>query len=191
MSKRNETEKPKPVSLTISRPELLVDGTDGMFRKLVHDLFAFLYRHEAIRAGHAEYIGLAGIEYTILISIAHLQKTQDVNVITVSDHLHVTGAFVTRIVNKLVGLGLVSKKTAASDRRRVSLLVTQKGKDWLSQLAPVQRKVNDVEFGSLSREDFVSLCRIVSQLVSDGDEAIALQNYLKTAEPALDLKAAS
>src|SRR5258707_2021533 len=34
--------------------------------------FGFLARHSAIREGHGAVIGLAGIEYTMLISIGHL-----------------------------------------------------------------------------------------------------------------------
>jgi len=39
--------------VTVSRPELLVNGSDRQFRRLVHGLFGFLARHEAIRRGHA------------------------------------------------------------------------------------------------------------------------------------------
>ena len=38
-------------SLTVSRPELLIDGSDRRFRHLVHDLFSFLACHEEIRSG--------------------------------------------------------------------------------------------------------------------------------------------
>jgi len=55
--------------LTVSRPELLVQGSDRAFRSLVHGLFGFFARHEAIRSGHGARIGLVGIEYTVLISI--------------------------------------------------------------------------------------------------------------------------
>src|SRR4051812_43533136 len=58
--------------LTVSRPELLVQGSDRAFRSLVHGLFGFFARHEAIRSGHGARIGLVGIEYTVLISIGHL-----------------------------------------------------------------------------------------------------------------------
>ena len=96
--------------MTVTRPELLNDGTDRDFRKLVHNIFAFMARHEAIRDGHAKQIGLAGIEYTILISIGHLGLDGDVNVKTVADHLHMSGAFVTTVTSKLQTLGLAEKK---------------------------------------------------------------------------------
>ena len=46
--------KPKgSLPLTVARPELLHDDTDRDFRKLVHNLFAFMTPHETIRDGHA------------------------------------------------------------------------------------------------------------------------------------------
>jgi DNA-binding MarR family transcriptional regulator len=163
--------------LTVTRPELLNDDTDRDFRKLVHNIFAFMARHEAIRDGHARQIGLAGIEYTILISIGHLALDGDVNVKTVADHLHMSGAFITTVTSKLQGLGLVEKTQDSVDRRRISLVTTEKGKSLLRRLAPYQREINDVEFGSLSREEFQFLSKIFETLIVSGDEAVALQRY--------------
>jgi len=163
--------------LTVTRSELLSDGTDREFRKLVHNIFAFMARHEAIRDGHARHIGLAGIEYTILISIGHLALDGDVNVKTVADHLHMSGAFVTTVTSKLQVLGLVEKMQDSVDRRRISLVITEKGKFLLRSLAPYQREINDVEFSSLSKEKFQVLSQILEALIASGDEAVALQRY--------------
>ncbi|WP_298255717.1 MarR family winged helix-turn-helix transcriptional regulator [Bradyrhizobium sp.] len=163
--------------LTVTRPELLSDGTDRDFRKLVHNLFAFMARHESIRDGHARQIGLAGVEYTILISIGHLGLDGDVNVKTIADHLHMSGAFVTTVTSKLQTLGLVEKNQDNVDRRRISLVITEKGKALLRKLAPYQREINDVEFGPLSREDFQAISRILETLIDSSDKAFALQRY--------------
>jgi MarR family transcriptional regulator, organic hydroperoxide resistance regulator len=162
---------------TVTRPELLNDGTDRDFRQLVHNIFAFMARHEAIRDGHARQIGLAGIEYTTLISIGHLALDGDVNVKTVADHLHMSGAFITTVTSKLQALGLVEKIQDNVDRRRISLVTTEKGKSLLRKLAPYQREINDVEFGSLSKDDFQFLSRVLENLIVSGDEAMALQRY--------------
>jgi DNA-binding MarR family transcriptional regulator len=163
--------------LTVTRPELLNDGTDRDFRKLVHNIFAFMARHETIRDGHARQIGLAGVEYTILISIGHLGLDGDVNVKTIADHLHMSGAFVTTVTSKLQTLGLIEKTQDSVDRRRISLAITEKGKALLRKLAPYQREINDVEFGPLSREDFQSVSRILEALIDSSDKAFALQRY--------------
>jgi hypothetical protein len=110
--------------LTTSRPELILNGSDREFRELVHNLFGFFALHERIRSGHAKYIGLAGIEYTVLIAIAHLAAEGDVSVKTVADHLHLSGAFITSTTRRLLQLGLIHKTVDTADRRRVSLTVS-------------------------------------------------------------------
>ncbi|MGE0626981.1 MAG: MarR family winged helix-turn-helix transcriptional regulator [Hyphomicrobiaceae bacterium] len=167
-------------SLTVSRPELLDGDSDKNFRALVHGLFSFLASHETIRSGHARFIGLAGVEYTALISIAHLGQEGDVGVSAVAQHLRVSGAFVTNVCRRLIAQGLISKETDPRDRRRVSLKVTAKGRRLLLKLAPVQRQVNDAEFAGLSREEFKLLLDIVERLIACGERAVALQHYLHT-----------
>lgn len=171
-------DKSPPLPLTTTRPELLSNGRDRQFRHLVHGLFGFAAHHERIRNGHARVIGLAGIEYTVLIAIAHLSRDGDVNVKTVADHLYLSGAFITAVAGRLLRLGLIAKDVDAEDRRRVTLTVSEKGRAALDRLAPVQRQVNDVEFGCLSRQEFDLLTGLVDRLIDSGARAVALQNYL-------------
>jgi MarR family transcriptional regulator, organic hydroperoxide resistance regulator len=183
-SRRSDAASPKPaLPLTVSRPELLNDGTDRDFRRFVHNIFAFMARHEAIRDGHARQIGLAGVEYTILISIGHLGLDSDVNVKTVADHLHMSGAFITTVTSKLQGLGLVEKTQDSVDRRRISLAITEKGKALLRKLAPYQSEINDVELASLSRDEFQLASRILDELIASSDKAVALQRYKSSIKP--------
>jgi DNA-binding MarR family transcriptional regulator len=169
----------KKAPLTISRPEMLVSGSDRHFRRLVHSLFGFLARHEAIRSGHGARIGLAGIEYTTLISIRHLDAEEgDVNVNRVAEHLHLSGAFVTTITNKLLRRGLIHKSVDPADRRRVKLQVSEKGDALLAELAPAQRQVNDAQFGCLSQAEFLQLLDMVERLIASSENAVRLQAYL-------------
>jgi DNA-binding MarR family transcriptional regulator len=166
------------IPLTTSRPELLEEGRDRQFRHLVHALFGFAAHHERIRSGHGMAIGLAGIEYTVLISIAHLAVDGDVNVKTVADHLYLSGAFITAVTQRLLKLGMIHKKIDTGDRRRVTLTISNMGRAALERLAPVQRQVNDLEFGCLSHEEFALLTDIVDRLIDSGAKAVALQAYL-------------
>jgi DNA-binding MarR family transcriptional regulator len=164
--------------LTISRPELLINGSDRHFRRLVHGLFGFLARHEGVRSGHAARIGLVGIEYTVLISIRHLAVEEtDVSVNRVAEHLFLSGAFVTTVTNKLLKRGLIHKLPDPSDRRRVRLEVSDRGNALLAELAPVQRQVNDVQFGCLSTAEFLHLLDMTERLIESSGHAIRLQSY--------------
>jgi len=165
--------------LTASRPELLVDGSDAQFRRLVHALFAFLARHEAIRSGHAKYIDLGGIEYTVLISIGHLDATEGpVSINRLSSHLYLSGAFITTVTNRLVKAKLVEKAADPDDGRKVRLTLTDAARERLARLAPAQRQVNDIQFEALGPGEMQHLLSQFEALIASSDRALKLQEYL-------------
>ena len=46
----------------------------------------------------------------------------------------------------------------------------------------MQRKVNDAEFGHLSRDDLKYMARMADQLIDSSDRALALQAHLLAAD---------
>lgn len=164
--------------LTVSRDELLVNGTDASFRHLIHRLLAYASSLEAIRAGLGTMIGLSGVQYTILICIAHLQDGKGVGVKEIADHLSYTGAFVTIETGKLAKLGLVEKHRNPGDGRRVLLNITPRARELLAGLAPAQRRVNDTLFASLDRSGFEDLCALAETLCADARNTQALVEFL-------------
>ncbi len=181
-SKPHPARRPPP--LTVSRPELLTNGSDGDFRALVHGMLAFSARLEAVRSGFAGIIGLTGIQYTILISVSHLEHAGDVSVSMIAAHLHISGAFVTIETGKLLKLGFLTKRPDTKDRRRVCLSVTPKGAERLQRLATTQAQVNDVLFDFLDAEQFREFRGLVDRMTECGDRSVALLEYLagQTAE---------
>lgn len=168
----------EPLAPTVSRRELLTDGSDQEFRAVVHGMLAFSARIEAVRTGFAKIVGLTGIQYTILISVGHLERMGEVSVSMVAGHLHVSGAFVTIECGKLVKQGLLTKRQNEKDRRRVCLRVAPKGAELLQRLAPTQAQVNDVLFGFLDEGRFREFRRLVDRMSTCGDEAVALLKFL-------------
>ncbi len=163
---------------TVSKPELLVDGDDAAFRSFIHDFLAFSQMLTDIRAGFGEHLGLTGIQYTILISVSHLQGRQGIGVNAIAEHLHVSGAFITTEVAKLVKAGLISKRINAKDKRRVLLRITAEGRKMLTRLLPVQAPVNDALFDALSAEEFGLLRSMMARLVPCAARSLSLQAYL-------------
>lgn len=166
------------VPLTVSRPELMPDDTDRAFRQLVHRMLAFSARLETVRAHFGAMIGLSGIQYTALISIAHLSRDAAVGVKELADHLGLSGSFVTLVVGQLTALGLVDKLPDPADRRRVQLSVTNLGLEKLKTLAPMQTRVNDVLFSPLDAEQFGVLNRVFADLIQSGASAVNLLDYV-------------
>ena len=164
--------------LTITRAQLLVNGSDYEFRRLVHGLFAYLAIHTSIRDGYAELLNLGGQQYTILLCIRHLGAATPVSVRTIADHLRLSGSFITVETNKLEAMGLLRKQRQAVDRRMLSLKVTARGNALLDSIASMRQQVNDVQFGSLSGTEFRQLVALIYRLIESGDRALSLLQYL-------------
>lgn len=169
---------------TVAKRELMPDGNDRVFRHFVHDLLAFSTRAAEVRAGFGRHLGLSGIGYTTLISIAYLQDDESgIGISGIAAHLHLSGAFVTIEVAKLVRSGLVEKRINTADRRRVLLTVTEDGRRLLDDLAPLQAPVNDALFGTLSKQEFRQLADLMGRLVGCGNDALALLAFLTRGGP--------
>ena len=166
-------------TLTVSRPPLLKESSDAVFRQMVHDLLAFTSRVETIRQDFGRHIGLSGIQYTILISIAHLQNQQGgIGIKSLAKHLTLSESFITIEVGKLVQAKLVEKTTNPKDRRGVLLSTNNKSDTMLASLSPVQCQVNDALFNTFNADEFNDFAHIIKRLLGDAERAAALSDYL-------------
>lgn len=156
----------------------MVDGSDNQFRELVHSALAFSARLEAVRGAFGRLIGLSGIQYSILVSVAHLQEEREVGVSEVAEHLSLSGTFVTTECGKLVKRGLLIKRPHEVDKRRIVLSLADEGWSLLRKLSEVQPKINDVHFAPLSRADFMALHRMMRELTVSTDRALVILEHL-------------
>ncbi len=169
-----------PAPATVTRSELLVDGSDAVFRKLIHASFGFLARHEAVRANFGQRIGLSGVEYTVLVAIGHLTGGGGAVIISqLAAHLHLSGAFVTTTTSRLVKKGLITKDVDPDDRRKICLNLTEKAWSTLAALAPIQQQVNDIEFSPLSAGELPRIVALFENLIESSEKALKLQEFLK------------
>lgn len=157
--------------LTVTNPACLVNGSDVEFRRLINGLLPFAARLLSVRDGFGSIVGLTGIRYSLLVSVAHLAQTGAVTVNRLADHLHLSGAFVTVETNKLKSLGVLDKKTDPDDKRKVRLSVSAMGRELLGELAHTQQHINDVLFENVTQEEFRLLCSVIDKLVDNGDRA--------------------
>ncbi|MEW6122220.1 MAG: MarR family winged helix-turn-helix transcriptional regulator [Pseudomonadota bacterium] len=161
--------------MTASRAALLVDGSDHEFRDLVHDMLAFASAIQEVRNRLGQLIGLSGTQYTVLTAIARLSESEsELGVNQLAEHLHLSGAFVTIEVNKLVTAGLVTKAVNPEDRRRVVLRVTPEAVRRLNVMTRVQCPANDMLFEPLTARDFQQLRAITAKLAGTGDRTLRL-----------------
>lgn len=160
--------------LTVSRRELMPDGSDAAFRAMVHDTLAFAARIQEIRASFGELLGLPASGYTLLMTVLHRQGRDGIGVSAVAEHLHLTGSAVTVEANRLVKLGLLEKRGDPADGRRVLLRATPRAEAMLARLAPIQAEANDALFGALDAPGFRRFAAAMHDLVGCADEALAI-----------------
>ena len=167
-----------PELLTVTRPALLVDGSDAEFRTLIHRSMSFSRWVSTIRDGFGALIGISGVQYEIMILVSRLQGTEGITVGDLSTALHLSGAFTTIETGKLVDRGLLDKSTDLRDRRRVRLRVTSDGRKLLLSLAPYQRQVNDAAFANLKPTELQELSGLLGELLPGMDRAVNLINFI-------------
>ena len=163
---------------TVTHEAMLDDGKDAAFRNMLHGLLALTARLEAIRSNVGKILGISGVQYTMLMSIYHLEEHSPVFINSVADHLHLSGAFVTIETGKLVKLGVLKKIKDPQDGRRVRLEITPSTRRRLVELAEVQRQINDLMFADFKARDFKGLARGISLLVDSCDAAVRLSSYI-------------
>src|SRR2546423_10047647 len=160
---------------TVSRPALLVEGSDAAFRRLIHDLIAYGHRLDACRDAFAEIAGISGVQYEILMLVS---RAEGLSVGEVAARLHRSGAFITIEANKLVARSILEKVADPDDGRRVLLRANAKSSELLQRLAPFQRRINDQLFDRLDARRFRQLRQLARDLVQSGDRAVAMLGFM-------------
>ena len=115
-----------PELLTVTRPELLVDGSDAEFRTLIHRSMSFSRWISTVRDGFGALIGISGVQYEMMILVSRLQGNEGITVGDLSSAIRLSGAFTTIEAGKLVDKGLLeigrparsSPRAPAGDERR-------------------------------------------------------------------------
>jgi len=173
---RSRKKTPPTPPVTVGRAALMSGGTDAEFRGLIHDLIAYGHKLDACRDAFAAIAGISGAQYEILMRVS---RADGLSVGEVAALLHRSGAFITIEANKLVERGILEKAADPTDGRRVLLKMNGKSIALLEQLAPYQRRINDVLFESLDARRFRELRALAVELVASGDRAVAMLDLLQ------------
>jgi len=158
--------------LTVSNPELVIEGSDHDFRELLALLSATAGRMQSMRRELAKALGVSIAEFSVLTALMHLEQKGNVRVRTVADHLHIAAAHVTLIVKQLALSGWVLKTVDLSDSRAVSLRLTAEAQEKLALFAPLLCAVNDRWFAGMSRSEMRTASEFMQRLIGQYDSAI-------------------
>ena len=164
--------RPKPAELTTSLTELLDQGSDAEFRELIALLYATSGRLQAMRRDLAKALGVSVAEFSVLTGLMVLERQEkSVRVRTVADHLRVSAPQVTALVGKLQAGGWLQKETDPDDSRAVSLTLTDKTRQRLSDFAPYLREINDRWFAGAPKQEVAAVRVFLRRLVRQYDSA--------------------
>lgn len=159
-----------PISVT--RAELLIDGGDDRFRQLIHALFVTGSRFQEVREAFGREIEVSGPQYFVLMAVARHHAAGGVGIGALADYLHVAAPHVTTEVGKLVDRGLLEKRPNPADRRRVLITLSTRGMAALEWLAPFRQHINNVLFEGFSREEFLTLARLLDRFLATTEHAL-------------------
>lgn len=82
-----------------------------------------------------------------------------------SRRLSIDAGFVTRLVDRLEGQGLVQRARDSQDRRVVNLTLTEQGQNVAARVAEIVPDVLNRRLSGFSRVEFATLCRLVGKLL--------------------------
>jgi DNA-binding MarR family transcriptional regulator len=151
---KSEPAADSALPLSVTRPEILVDGSDREFRRLIHRMLIGSARLAAVRECIAERIGVSGTQYTMLMAVLRLQGSAGISITELAGYLEVTGPHVTGVIGKLAAQGFVRKLANPKDRRGVLVRLTPMGRKRLLAAFDFIANVNDRLFEGVGREEY-------------------------------------
>ncbi|MBR1154072.1 MarR family winged helix-turn-helix transcriptional regulator [Bradyrhizobium sp. JYMT SZCCT0428] len=157
---------------TISAPALMVDGGDDAFRRLVDNLMLFADQIQDVRQNLSTAMGVTQPQYKILMILAHDDEHSGMTLKRLANEMSVSPSFAVLETKKLIERGLLQKKASATDGRSINLHLTDEAIQLITEIGPIQRRVNDKLFGGLSRNNFRLLAQIVDKLIAGYQPAL-------------------
>ena len=139
---------------------------------MIHRLSVVEERLRHARTYLGRRIGLSGPQYMLLVSVAYLQGATGIAVRSLAKELRVTSAFITSESGRLIGRGLLARRTNPHDSRSTLISVTAVGRRRIEALIPEVRKVNNLFFGHVSVGSFRHAKLFLDRLADGSAQAL-------------------
>jgi DNA-binding MarR family transcriptional regulator len=160
-----------PVTTTL--PTMLKSGGDVAFRETLYLMALAFSRLYTCREAFARALGLTASQFIVLIGTAYRQGREGVTIRALADHTQLAPTHVTTEVGRLIGKGLLVKQANTRDRRSVLVRLTRKGEDAIRTVNPLLRRVNDLLFKEVSRDEFAVISRFLEKFSLNSEYALA------------------
>jgi len=128
--------------------------------------------HEIIKAGHwiTDSVSKELKEYSIyepqynVLRILSGAKGNPISVNTILEQMVQRSSNVTRIVDKLTQKGLVERTLSDTDRRKMDIIITDKGNELLNKLDKKVKDFHKPMMNNLTQEEAESLKQLIKKL---------------------------
>lgn len=158
---------------TISLPTMLSAGKDPAFRETLYLMFAAFSTLQHLREAFGRSIGLTAPQFIVLMGTAYRQGTEGVSVRALSEHTLIAATHVTTEVSRLISRGLLTKSANPRDGRSVLVKLSPDGEAAILAVNPLLRRVNDLLFQDISRQDFATVANFLRTFSLNSEFAAA------------------
>ncbi len=158
--------------LTVSHRDLLTAGEDMAFRRSLYLMVLAFSRLTTCREAFGRALGLTGSQFAVLIGTAYQQDQEGVSVRTLADHIQLAATHVTTEVGRLIAKGLLTKAVNGRDRRGVLIRLSPRGEAAVREVAPFVRRVNDLLFAGVSRQEFAAVSEFLTRFAANTEDAL-------------------
>ncbi len=158
--------------LTVSHRDLLAAGEDVAFRRSLYLMVLAFSRLATCREAFGRALGLTGSQFAVLIGTAYQQGDDGVSVRALADHIQLAATHVTTEVGRLIAKGLLTKAVNGRDRRGVLIRLSPRGEAAVREVAPFVRRVNDLLFAGVSRQEFAAVSEFLTRFAANTEDAL-------------------
>jgi MarR family transcriptional regulator, organic hydroperoxide resistance regulator len=158
--------------LTVSHRDLLAAGEDVAFRRSLYLMVVSFSRLATCREAFGRALGLTGSQFAVLIGTAYQQGEEGVSVRALADHIQLAATHVTTEVGRLIAKGLLTKAVNGRDRRGVLIRLSPRGEAAVREVAPFVRRVNDLLFAGVSRQEFAAVAGFLTRFAANTEDAL-------------------
>ncbi|MCW5520728.1 MarR family transcriptional regulator [Aureitalea sp. L0-47] len=131
-------------------------------KTVINVMYTSRYIEEAVNTVLKPY-DLTIPQYNVL-RILRGQKGKPANLSTIQERMVDRNSNTTRLVDKLIRKGWVKRSVCETNRRKVEIIITQRGLDVLKELDPITEDNNSMILKNLSEDQLVLLNQLLDTL---------------------------
>lgn len=158
---------------TISRHDLLSDGSDDWLREIIYRLAQISGRLASFRDAFGREIDLTPSQFLVLMGVAYKQGENGVAIAPLAQHIGLAATHVTTEVGRLVRRNILLKRPSEEDRRSVLVSLTTEGEAMVQQVSPLVRTVNDILFQDITKEELQVVLGFAEKLILNSEYALS------------------